>query len=58
MNTIQNTKKNLGSSAMIFIFPNTEGFSTTKLSKFVSKCIMNSGNLIESLFIGMKINNQ
>ena len=45
----------LGSSEMIFIFPNIEGFRTTKLLQFGPKCIINSGNLVEWLLLGTKI---
>ena len=49
------TQNILGSSEMMFIFPNIEGFWTAKLSQFGHKCIINSGNLIKWLLLGLEI---
>ena len=46
MNEFHSAKNILHSSEMIFIFPNIQGFWTTKLSLFGPNCIINSENLI------------
>ena len=47
--------QNILGSSEIIIFPNIEGFWTTKLSQFGPKYIIYSGNLTEWLLLGMEI---